>query len=123
MNALSKPGKVNLAALIAAAVGILILFASIPDEFPKVPPGPIILLVAAGLVAFAPGRRTPLIGVIVPLFIFVGGLVSGTPGLLLHPDNVGAFVGVVTQMIALVIAITAGTITQLGNQATPEVTP
>jgi len=115
MKQLSKPRKINVAALGIAAVGILILFVSVPEDFPPVPPGPILLLVAAGLVAFAPGRWTPIIGVIVPLFIFVGGLVSGTPDLLVDPDNVGASVGVVIQMIALITAVVAGTIALLSN--------
>lgn len=110
MNALSQPGKLNIAALIAAAAGILILFVSVPDTFPTVPPGPIILLVAAAIVAFAPGRWTALVGVIVPLFIFIGGLVSGTPDTLLHPDNVGASVGIVIELIALLTAIATGAI-------------
>lgn len=109
MHPLSAPRKLNVAALVAAAAGILILFAAIPDEFPPVPPGPIILLVAAGLMAFAPGRRKPLIGVIAPLFIFVGGFLSGAmPDLLIDPENVGAFVGVVIQMLGLITAIATG---------------
>lgn len=43
MNQLSKPRRLNIAALLVAASGILIIFASAPDGFPAVAPGPIIL--------------------------------------------------------------------------------
>ena len=115
MNTLSTPRKINVAALVVAAGGLLILFVSVPDHFPTVPPGPIILLVAASLVAFAPGRWTPLVGVVVPLAIFVGGLMTGAPDLLIHPDNVGAVVGSAIQTTALITAIAAGTIALLGD--------
>ncbi len=82
MNTLPTPRKINVAALVVVAGGLLILFVSVPDRFPTVPPGPIILLAAAGLVAFAPGRWTPFVGVVVPLAIFVGGLMTGAPDLL-----------------------------------------
>lgn len=55
MNTLPTPRKINVAALVVVAGGLLILFVSVPDRFPTVPPGPIILLAAAGLVASHPG--------------------------------------------------------------------
>jgi len=117
MNPLSKPRKINVVALIVAAGGLLILFVSVPDRFPPVPPGPIILLIAAGLVAFAPGHWTPLVGVIVPLAIFVGGIATDASDLLFRPDNVGAFVGSLIQMSALITAVAAGTIALLGSRS------
>jgi hypothetical protein len=54
VNSLSTPRRVNIAALLVAAAGILVIFASAPDRFPAVPPGPMILTATAALVAFGP---------------------------------------------------------------------
>jgi len=108
MNSLSKPRQVNIAAMIAAAAAILLIFAAAPSRFPPIPPGPIILAVATALVAFAPGRWTPVIGVIVPLFILIGGITTG--GLVDNlNENAGAITGTALLLIALVTAIAAGT--------------
>lgn len=111
MNELSKPRRINVVALLVAAAGILIIFVSAPDRFPPVPPGPIILIIAAGLVAFAPGRFTPVVGVLVPLMILVGGVLSGAlADILAGPENAGVFVGNLAQMAANLTAVVAGTI-------------
>lgn len=115
MNQPTQPRRINVAALLVAAAGILVIFASAPALFPPVPPGPIILAVAAGLVAFAPGRWTPIIGVVVPLFIFVGGFVSGGLADALN-ENTGAVVGTVIQVLALITAIVAGALTTTGGR-------
>ncbi len=118
MSQTSKPRQINIASLIVAAAGILVIFVSAPDRFPSVPPGPIILAVAAVVVAFAPRRWTPAIGVVVPLFIFVGGIVT-LGDLLSDPENVGVFAGVGMEMLALVTAIASGAIaTVAGTRAT-----
>lgn len=106
---LSVPRRLNVGALIVAAAGILIIFAAAPDRFPSVPPGPIILGVAAGIVALAPGRWTPAIGAVVPLVILVGSIVTGeVVDLLSDPENAGALIGGVTQLLALLAAIATG---------------
>lgn len=116
MNQMPTPRRINIGALLVAAAGILVIFASAPDLFPTVPPGPIILAVAAGLVAFAPGRFTPVIGVVVPLLIFIGGFVSGGLADNLN-ENAGAIAGTVIQMPALLTAIVAGAIaTKAGSR-------
>lgn len=111
MSALSTSRRASIAALCTGAAATLVLFVSVPDEFPAVPPGAIILLVTAGIVAFAPGRWTLLVGLLVPLFILAGGWVTGaTPDLLFSPDNAGALLGIVVQTIALLTAIASGII-------------
>jgi hypothetical protein len=115
MNQLKKPRRINVAALLAAAAGILIIFASAPHLFPPLPPGPIILAVAAGLVAFVHRRWTLVIGVVVPLFIIIGGLASG--GLADNlSENAGAIAGTAIQLGALITAIAAGTSATLAGQ-------
>jgi hypothetical protein len=107
MSSLSKPRQLNIVAMLAAAAAILLIFASAPSLFPPIPPGPIILTVTAALVAFAPGRWTIVIGVLVPLFILIGGIATGGLVDSLN-ENAGAITGTVLQLIALVTAIAAG---------------
>jgi hypothetical protein len=45
--------------------------------FPRIPPGLVILLAAAALVAFAPWWWIPAVGAVVGLFLTVGFVVSG----------------------------------------------
>ena len=51
---MSTPRRINIGALLVAAAGVFVIFLSAPDLFPAVPPGVIILAVAAALVAFVP---------------------------------------------------------------------
>jgi hypothetical protein len=55
-NALSNAAKINLVGLVLAAAGIVVQIAAGSDLYPSVPPGPIILLAGAGVVAFGPRR-------------------------------------------------------------------
>jgi hypothetical protein len=114
---LSDPRRVNVGALIVAAAGILIISASAPERFPSVPPGPIILTVAAGIVAFAPGRWTPVMGMVVPLIILVGGIFTGElADLLSDPDNAGVLTGGAIQLLAILTAIATGAIASAQNR-------
>ncbi|MFN2468061.1 MAG: hypothetical protein ABR521_08055 [Gaiellaceae bacterium] len=94
--------------MLAAAVGIAILFFTIDFPVP-VPIGTILLLLAAGLVAFGGWRWTTIPAIAVPLFIFVGGFLAG--GLLdrmADPAQLGEFAGTWVQMLGLIIALPAG---------------
>jgi hypothetical protein len=106
---LSAAGKLTVAGLVVAAAGIVIQIAS-GAEYPTVPPGLIILLVAAGLVALgARWRWTIIVGVIVSLFLLVGGaLAPQSRDQLGDPGQVGVFIGTVIQLLALVVALVAG---------------
>ena len=97
------------AGLVVAAAGIAIQIAS-GAEYPTIPPGLIILLAAAGLVALAARWRwTTIIGVIVSLFLLVGGaLAPQAREQLSDPSQVGVFIGTVIQLLALVVALVAG---------------
>jgi hypothetical protein len=52
----STAAKLNVAAMIVAAGGILLQIASGSEAYPTIPPGPIILLAGAGVVALGPWR-------------------------------------------------------------------
>jgi hypothetical protein len=106
---LSAAGRLNVAGLVAAVLGIVIQIASGAD-YPTIPPGPIILLVAAGLVALgARWRWTTIVGVIVPIFLLVGGVLAPQArDQLGDPGQVGVFIGTVIQLLALIVASAAG---------------
>jgi hypothetical protein len=105
----SAAGKLNVAGLVAAAAGIVIQIASGAD-YPTVPPGLIILLAAAGLVALgARWRWTTIVGVVVPTFLLVGGVIAQQArDQLGDPGQVGVFVGTVVQLLAMAVALVAG---------------
>ncbi len=106
---MSTPRRINIGALLVAAAGVFVIFLSAPDLFPAVPPGVIILAVAAALVAFVPGRWTPIVGVLIALMITIGGIASGnTIDILNGEENPGAILGTVIQYPALITAIAAG---------------
>jgi hypothetical protein len=108
-RSLSAAGRLTVAGLVVAAAGIVIQIAS-GAEYPTVPPGLIILLVAAGLVALgARWRWTPLVGVVVALFLLVGGVLAPQAREQLgDPGAVGVFLGTVIQLLALVVALISG---------------
>ena len=66
MGKLTPARSINVGALLVAAAGVFIIFVSAPDLFPAVPPGVVILAAAAAIVAFVPGRWTPVVGVLIP---------------------------------------------------------
>ena len=106
---MSTPRRINIGALLVAAAGVFVIFLSAPDLFPAVPPGVIILAVAAALIAFVPGRWTPIVGVLIALMITIGGIASGnTIDILNGEENPGAILGTVIQYPALITAIAAG---------------
>ncbi len=99
----------TVAGLALAAAGIVIQIAS-GAEYPTIPPGLLILLAAAGLVALATRWRwTTIVGVIVSLFLLVGGVLAPQAReQLSDPTQVGIFIGTVIQLLALVVALVAG---------------
>ncbi len=111
---LSPAGRLTLVALLLATIGIVIQIVSGVD-FPTVPPGLIILLVAAALVAFGPWRWTPVGGIVVGLFLLVGFFASGQIGPRLDPGWFGRFVGVWVLFLSVVVAVIAGTVATIRN--------
>jgi hypothetical protein len=65
-NSLPSANKLTVAALLVAAAGFVIQIVSGIDV-PTVPPGLLILLVAAGLIALLPWRWMPVVGAAVGL--------------------------------------------------------
>ena len=111
---LSPAGKTTVAALLVAAAGFAIQIVSGVDV-PTVPPGLVMMLVAAALVSFGPWRWTPVVGVVVGLFLLVGFFASGSVGSLLAPDQSGVFVGAWVQFLAVIVTVVAGIFAALQN--------
>lgn len=103
----SDMAKLASTGLLVGAAGIVLQIVGGID-FPVVPPGLVILVVAAGLVAFARWRWVPFIAVVVPLFLLVGGTVAIANEDEPNRTDVVALSGTVVQAIGLVIALIAG---------------
>jgi len=105
---LSSPARTEAAALAVAAAGIIIQIIG-GVNYPAVPPGLIILLAAAALVAFLPWRWAPVFGVLAGAFMVIGAIGAANARYdLTHPGHPGAFIGTWIQLIAVVIAVVAG---------------
>jgi hypothetical protein len=104
----SVPARINAAALLLAILGMIVQIAS-GVKYPTVPPGIVLLAAAALLVTFVPWRPLRLLGVLVPLFILVGGIISTTGRTnLSHTDPFGPFIGTVIQFAGLALGVVAG---------------
>jgi hypothetical protein len=114
---LIRASQLTAAALLVATAGFVIQIVSGVDV-PTVPPGLVILLVAAALVAFAPWRWMPVVGVVVGLFLLVGFFASGVVGSLLEPSELGVFLGAWVQFLAVIVAVVAGIVAVSQNYRT-----
>ena len=113
-SSLSSASKLTVAALLVAALGFAIqIFSGI--EVPTVPPGLVILVVAAALVALLPWRWVPVVGAFAGLFLFVGFFASGALGNLLDPSRFGVLVGAWIQFLALIVAVAGGLVATIQN--------
>ena len=113
-SSLSSAGKLTVAALLVAALGFTIqIFSGI--DVPMVPPGLVILVVAATVVALLPWRWVPVVGAFAGLFLFVGFFASGAVGNLLDPSRFGVLVGAWIQFLALIVAVAGGLVATIQN--------
>lgn len=95
--------------LATAAVGTLIEYQTGVPGFPTVPPGPIILAVAAVVVALVAWRWIAVLGLVVAVFVVVGAIASGvTVELLAAPGVPEQFVAALLQVLGLVGALVGG---------------
>ncbi|MGP3979844.1 hypothetical protein [Streptomyces sp. KR80] len=104
-------GKLNAAALAAAAAGIAVQKLSGVGEFPLIPPGAVLLLGSAAVVALgARWRWTSVIGLVMPAYLLIAAFVvsSGVWDRLAAPGEFGPFAGSALQMVSMVAAVLAG---------------
>jgi hypothetical protein len=107
-------GKLTVASLVVATAGVVIQIIS-GANYPTVPPVFFILLIPAGLIAFGSWRWTPVTAVLASLFLIFGLFASGESRRLLDPNRPGDSVGLWVQMLAVIVAAVAGTITTIHN--------
>lgn len=70
--------KLTVLALLVAAIAFVVQMAAGVTDTPTIPPGLVAILVAAGLVAFLPGRSVPLAGPAAGLFNLVAFVLTST---------------------------------------------
>ncbi|SCF27667.1 hypothetical protein [Micromonospora mirobrigensis] len=107
----SIPARIALAlGLVVAALGVLVQFLVGVPGFPAIPPGPIILGVAAIVVLALPRRRWPLVvGLVAAVFVTGGGLIEGSVwGRLADPATFDVWSGAVLQWSGLLVALISG---------------
>jgi hypothetical protein len=105
---LSNASRLNVAGMLVAVAGIVIQIATGVD-YPAIPPGPIILLAASAIVALGRWRWAPIVGVIVPAFLLVGGAIAGVLNDdLWDPGEPGQFLGLTVQAVGVIAALIGG---------------
>lgn len=104
-----------LVSFVVSAIGIPVQILGGWD-YPVVPPGMLILLVA-GLAALLPVRWAPVISLVAGGFVLVGFFVVGDAANMFGTQNALVTVGKWVQMIALVVGVAAA----VGSLARPPV--
>lgn len=118
---LTTAAKIQVVGLIAGPVGIGIQIATGVDSFPLIPPGAVLMLAGAIVVALVPWRWTPVVGLLAAAWIGVGALVTPEAGQRLStPSDIGPFVGMTVQLAGVIVAVLAGVIAVLHAVRIPQ---
>jgi hypothetical protein len=115
---LPTASKLTVLALLVAAIGFVVQMIAGVTNTPTIPPGLVAILVAAGLVAFVPGRWVPIAGPAAALFNLVAFVLVGAAGRLFQSSPASAFVGAWLMVVALIVAGVARTIATVQNRRT-----
>lgn len=108
----------TIAGLVGAPVGIGILIVSGVD-FPPIPPGVVIPLAGAALVAALRQWWAPALGAVIAAFLLIGLLVTGQAlPQLSNPGDVGVFAGTAVLFLALIVAVVSGSVATALNRRT-----
>ncbi len=115
VRSLSTVAKLNVTGLVLTAAGMVLQIAAGSELYPTIPPGPIILLVGAVLVALGPRGWAPYVGLVVPVFLTVGGIIAAIVSgsfisQLTKVGQAGIFVGSLAHVVGLITALVAGII-------------
>lgn len=126
----SNAARLNVAGLVLTAAGMLLQIAAGSELYPSFA-GPVVLLIAAVIVAFGPGRTAPYVGLLVPLVLGLGAFIAavisgGFIEQLTDIGNAGIFIGSLMHVVGLIAAL-AGAVGMLlrprGGVASPKSTP
>jgi hypothetical protein len=109
---LSNAAKLNVTGLVLTAAGMLLQILAGSTLYPSLA-GPIVLLAAAVIVAFGPGRWTPYVGLLVPLVLGAGVIIAAVMtgdfiDQLTDIGRPGIFLGSLLHVIGLVAAVAGG---------------
>jgi hypothetical protein len=109
---LSLGAWLNVAGLVLAAVGMLLEMGAGSGLYPTLT-GPIVLLIGAAVVALRPGRWTAYIGLVIPLALAVGLIVSAALSpvfleQLTDTGNAGIVLGSLLHVVGLTAAVAGG---------------
>lgn len=102
--------------LITAAVGIAVLKVA-GTAMPVVPPGLVLLVVAAVLVGVVRRRWTLVVGLLLVVAEFAGFFASGSASGLADLGPIGVFAGTWIRLVGLIVAFAAGLIALHGTRA------
>jgi hypothetical protein len=109
-------------ALLIAAVGFVTQMVAGVTDTPTIPPGLVAILIAAGLIAFVPGRWIPLAGVGAGLFNLVASLAVDAVDRLSDTSPASGFIGAWLMHIGLIAACILGTMATVRNRELPRAT-
>ena len=109
---LSNAGKLNVGGLVLTAAGMLLQIAAGSELYPTFS-GPIVLLVAAGVVAFVRRRWTAYVGLLTPLLFGVGAIIAAVMtgdfiAQLTDVENPGVLLGSLMHVVGLAAAVAGG---------------
>lgn len=107
--------KLTTGALLLAAAGILLQYFAGVGDFPTIPPGPIILTILAGIIAFAPWRWIPILGSAMGIALIVGFFLNESVDRLTDETPILGLIGLWIQTAGVVVAIAAGAMATLGS--------
>ena len=98
--------------LVLTAAGMLLQIAAGSELYPTFA-GPIVLLAAALIVAFGPGRWTPYVALLVPLVLGLGAIIAAViSGIFIEQltdiGKAGIFLGSLMHVIGLIAALAGG---------------
>ena len=109
---LSNAAKLNVIGLVLTAAGMLLQIGAGSTLYPSFA-GPIVLITAAVIVAFGPGRWTPWIGLVVPLVLGIGATIAAVMTgefikQLTDFNRLGIVAGSLMHAIGLIAALAGG---------------
>lgn len=128
-NPLTAAVTLTVAGLVAVSAGILIRIAVGIDDFPRIPPGAVISLVVAALVALVTRWWwMPIVRPVWALFLPIGAFVtSGSRDRMIdrlaEPGVFGEFSGTLVMVPGILIALVAGiaaTVQNAGSRTEPD---
>ena len=105
----SNAARLNVAGLVLTAAGMLLQIAAGSELYPSFA-GPVVLLVAAVIVAFGPRRSAPYVGLLVPLVLGLGAIIAAVMSgefieQLTGIGNAGLFIGSLMHVVGLIAAL------------------